>query len=367
MRAPAIRRLGPLVAVAAAAIAVAAVLIGRSEGTDAAAAVAPKPRPITLVWGGDVTLGSHYGLPPASGRPLLERVASVLRRADLAAVNYEGTFGSGGTSKCGAGRKPDCFAFQAPARNARTLRRAGVDIVNGANNHAFDYGAAGWQMTRQALAGARVGATGAPDEIQVLRRRGNRVAFVGFSTYPWAADMADDAQVRALVARAAGQADIVVAFFHAGAEGASKTHVPRGPEHAFGEYRGDSRHFSHVAIDAGADLVLGSGPHVLRGLQLYRHRLVAYSLGNLAGFHNFGTAGRSGLSALLTVALSPDGRFYAARITSLALDGAAIPHRDPSRRAVRLMRSLTRADFAGGGLRIDRRGLVTAVARHPRQ
>src|SRR4051812_26424455 len=123
MRAPAIRRLGPLVAVTAAAIAVAAILIGRSDGT---AAAAPKPRPITLVWGGDVTLGSQYGQPRASGRPLLERVAPVLRRADVAAVNYEGTFGSGGASKCGAGPKPDCFAFQAPARNARTLRRAGV-------------------------------------------------------------------------------------------------------------------------------------------------------------------------------------------------------------------------------------------------
>ena len=75
----------------------------------------------------------------------------------------------------------------------------------------------------------------------------------------------------------------------------------QGAEEAYGEYRGDSRHFARVAIDAGADVVLGSGPHVLRGLELYKGRLIAYSLGNLAGWHNFGTGGRSSLSALLTV------------------------------------------------------------------
>ena len=234
-----------------------------------------------------------------------------------------------------------------------------MDIVNHANNHAFDYGALGWRSTRDALKRAKVDATGAPGEVVVLRRNGTRVAFAGFSTYPWSNAMGDDAAVRARIRSAAKQAEIVVAFLHAGAEGADKTHVPRGPEHAFGEYRGDSRHFARVAIDAGADLVLGSGPHVLRGLELYKRRLVAYSLGNLAGWHNFSTGGRSALSALLTVALDAEGRFYTARIASYRLDGAGVPHADPRRGAVKLMRSLSRADFPRSDLRIDRRGLVT--------
>ena len=139
--------------------------------------------------------------------------------------------------------------------------------------------------------------------------------------------MGDFAAVRARVQSAADQADIVVAFFHAGAEGADKTHVPDGPETAFGEYRGDSRRFARTAIDAGADLVLGSGPHVLRGVELYKNRLIAYSLGNLAGYKNFGTGGNSSLSALLTVAVTPTGRFFAGRIDSLRLNGSAIPSR----------------------------------------
>jgi Bacterial capsule synthesis protein PGA_cap len=271
-------------------------------------------------------------------------VARVLRGADVAAVNYEGTFGAGGPSKC-AGGLADCFAFQAPAANAGTLRWAGVDVVNQANNHAHDFGGPGQAMTHAALRAAGVAWTGAPGQIRVLRRRGVRIAFVGFSTYPWSAAMGNRGAVRALVHRAARRAGVVVAFFHAGAEGADRTHVPRGAEHAFGEYRGDSRRFAHTAIDAGADLVLGSGPHVLRGLQVHRGRLIAYSLGNLAGWHNFATAGTTGISALLRVDVAPDGRLLHGAITSLRLDHTGVPHRDPSHAAERLMRSVSAADF----------------------
>ena len=178
-----------------------------------------------IAWGGDLTLGSSYGNPPDAGRPLLSAVRSALRKADIATLNYEGTFGPGGASKCGAGSE-NCFAFQAPAGNAKTLRWAGVDVVNHANNHAFDYGAVGWRASRDALKRAKVGVTGAPGEILTATKKGTKVAFVGFSTYSWSNSMGDFAAVRARIQSAANQADIVVAFFHGGAEGADKTHVP---------------------------------------------------------------------------------------------------------------------------------------------
>jgi poly-gamma-glutamate capsule biosynthesis protein CapA/YwtB (metallophosphatase superfamily) len=314
---------------------------------------------VSLVWGGDVTLGSRYGLPPDRGWPQLAAVAPVLRGSDLAAVNYEGTFGSGGASKCGGSDSATCFSFQAPPRNTRTLARAGVDIVNTANNHAFDFGPSGQRATRGALAGAGVMATGAPGELRVLRRNGTRVAFVGFSTYRWSAPMSDESAVRSLVARAARRADIVVVFMHAGAEGADKTHVPGGREHAFGEDRGDSRRFAHVAVDAGADVVLGSGPHVLRGLQIYRGRLIAYSLGNLTGWHNFATSGTLSYSALLRVELASDGRITRGRVTSLRLDGTGVPHRDSSGGAAGLMRGLSSDDFGAASAWAARVGRLT--------
>jgi hypothetical protein len=305
----------------------------------------PPGGPVSLVWGGDVTLGSYRGRPPHDGRPQLAGVARVLRRADVAVVNLEGTFGPASTAKCAAGASPTCFPFQAPARNARTLRWAGVDLVNTANNHAYDYGPAGWVATRRALIRARVAATGAVSEVHVIERNGTRVAFAGFSTYPWTASMSDLASVRTLVAEADRQGEVVVLLMHAGAEGAERTHVPLGREEAFGEDRGDSRTFARAAIDAGADLVLGSGPHVLRGMELYKGRLIAYSLGNLAGWHNFGVRGTLGLSGLLRAQLAPDGRLRRGRLISLRLRGAGVPRIDRSHAARRLVRRLSRADF----------------------
>lgn len=322
----------------AGAAAVAAVLAG------APAASAQEAGP-TIAWAGDTTLGSSYGRPPDRGWPQLAPVAPVLRGADLAALNLEGTFGAGGASKCGGG-SANCFAFQAPSANAASLARAGVDVVNQANNHAYDFGPAGWSMTRSALRRAGVGYTGAPGEVLVVERNGFKVAFVGFSTYRWSAPMSSDAGVRALVRRAARRAPYVVAMFHGGAEGAGKTRVPDGREHAFGEDRGDSRRFARTAIDAGADLVAGSGPHVLRGMELYRGRLIAYSLGNLTGWRNFGTAGTSALSAVLTVTLDPDGGAQRFAVTSLRLNGTGVPRVDRGRAAERLMRRLSALDFA---------------------
>jgi hypothetical protein len=312
----------------------------------------PPASAVTITWGGDVTLGSSYGRPPARGWPQLAPVARVLRSSDVAAVNYEGTFAPGGPSKCLGIEGGNCFAFQAPPANAVTLARAGVDIVNLANNHAFDFGPAGYRGTRAALRRAGVRATGAPGEIRVLRAGGARVAFVGFSSYPWSAPLNHHGRAAALVRAAARRADLVVAFVHGGAEGADRMRVPYRREFAFGEDRGHLRLFARRVVRAGADLVLGSGPHVLRGMQLHRGRLIAYSLGNLTGWRNFSTAGVHSYSALLTVELGPKGRLIGGRVTSLRLDGTGVPRIDRTGAAARLMRRLGRSDFGRGGARL---------------
>jgi len=316
----------------------------------ALAVAAPPAGAVTIAWGGDLTLGSSYGHPPQRGWPQLAPVAGVFRSADVGMLNYEGTFTPGGASKCGGGNGGNCFAFQAPAANAGTLARAGVDVVNLANNHAYDFGPAGYRGTRAALDRADVRATGAPGEVRVVRAGRTRVALVGFASYPWSAPLNDRRAVRSLVRAADRRADLVVVLFHGGAEGADKLRVPYGREFAFGEDRGDLRRFAHGAVDAGADLVLGSGPHVLRGMERYRNRLIAYSLGNLSGWRNFGTGGLLSYSAVLRVELSGRGRPVAGSVTSLLLDGIGVPHHDPSGGAERLMRRLSQSDFGARGV-----------------
>jgi hypothetical protein len=305
---------------------------------------APAGKPVSIEWVGDMVLGSSYGLPPDGGRRSLAGVEHTLQAADLTFGNLEETLSTTSGSKCGSG-SANCYAFQAPPPYARLLKRAGFDIVNQANNHAFDFGATGRAQTRAALAAAGVASTGAPNQITVLTANGTRVAFVGFAPYPWAARLDRIPQAVALVRRAAKVADLVVVAIHAGAEGSAATHVPRGTEFFLGENRGNSRAFAHAVINAGADLVVGSGPHVLRGVEIYHGHLIAYSLGNFSGFKNFALGGTLSLSGIFRVVLRPDGSWESARLIPVLLHGAGLPALDPSDASVRLVGQLSREDF----------------------
>ena len=306
---------------------------------------------ISIAWAGDITPGSSYGLPPEDGRGLFQEVRPEVAGADLAIGNLEGTFSVGGVSKCGVDGG-NCFSFQAPPQYASALSWAGFDTMNLANNHAFDYGEEGQRQTVAALGTNGLAHTGQPGQITVIRRRGIRIATVGFAPYPWANDLRDLAAVDELVRRASTEAELVVVLAHLGAEGADQLHTPAGPEVAMGEDRGDTRAFARTAVEAGADLVLGSGPHVLRGIELHKGKLIAYSLGNFAGWHNFSTAGTTSLSGLLTVRLSPDGYLRGGRFAGLRLSSDGVPEADTTGEAVALVNELGREDFGGRALRL---------------
>jgi hypothetical protein len=269
----------------------------------------------------------------------------MLQSADVTLGNLEGTLSVGGPSKCGGGvGSGACFAFQAPPSYAFGLRRLGFDLVNQANNHSLDFGSTGRAQTLAALDAAGIAHTGFPGEITYLRSHGLRLAFVGFAPYPYDGNLLDIPAAEALIRRARGHAQIVVVIIHAGAEGAGQTHTPYGEQYFLGEDRGDARAFAHAAIDAGASLVVGSGPHVVRGVEDYRGRMIAYSLGNFVGYHTLAGGGVLSLSAVLRVTLDTQGRVLAARWLPIALQGG-LPRPDPSGASTRLVAALSRSDF----------------------
>jgi len=144
--------------------------------------------------------------------------------------------------------------------------------------------------------------------------------------------------------------DIVVVTFHGGAEGADVTHVPFAEEEYYGEPRGDVVWFARGVVDAGADLVIGHGPHVVRGMERYKDRLIAYSLGNFATYYGISVAGIKGIAPILTTTLDGEGRFIEGDIVStiqLRPDGPSI---DPRQRALNMMRGLSLEDFGDPGL-----------------
>ena len=117
--------------------------------------------------------------------------------------------------------------------------------------------------------------------------------------------------------------------------------------------------FARAVVDAGADLVVGSGPHVLRGMEWYKGRLIAYSLGNFAGYKVFSMDGPLSRSAILRVTLAGDGSFEAGRLVATRMVGAGVPALDPAEAAHGIVRSLSRSDFGGRGVEVSRDGILT--------
>jgi hypothetical protein len=319
----------------------------RSSTPSASPSPSPSaPTVIKIGWAGDTTPGSMYGDPPDNGRALFAHVRDQMKAPDLMMLNLEGTYSTGGASKCSGSDSGVCFAFQAPPSFASALPWAGVGLVNQANNHANDYFGSGLEQTQAALEKNDVANTGMPDQITTVDVKGVKVAVLGFSPYPWNANINDIPAAEKLVKKADAKADVVVVLMHVGAEGSDKTHTPHGSEFAFGENRGDPRAFAHAVVDSGADLVLGSGPHVIRGIERYRTRLIAYSLGNFGGWGNFGTGGTLSLSGLLTVKIDSGGHIHSGRWLSLWLNEPGVPTVDSSNQSAHLVDQLSSQDFS---------------------
>jgi hypothetical protein len=281
--------------------------------------------------------------------------------AHIALGNLEGTLATGGSSKCGPGSS-DCFAFRAPPSYSSALKHAGFTIMNLANNHALDYGESGQAETIAALKRAGLRFTGRPGEIAILRKGGTKVAFVGFAPYPWAQNLLDIEDAVSLVRKAGRKADIVVVTMHAGAEGSDQQHVRPGPEWFLGEPRGNVVAFSHAVVRAGADLVVGHGPHVLRGIEWYRGRVIAYSLGNFLGNGTLNVSGVSGQTAVLRASLRRDGSWADGKLVPVQLTGGGLPRVDSSRAALSTVRQLSRADFGRNAVRISPSGTLVPPA-----
>jgi len=319
-------------------------------GAPAIAAPSP-PTSVRIAAVGDVAPGSTPVLPSDGGAELFARISSLLE-GDVVFGNLEAALTDRTSSKCPP-ESTDCYAFLLPPSYASLLADAGFTVLSVANNHAFDAGDSGALDTVQVLGEQGVGVTGLRGQIAYEDAGGIRVGIVGFAPYGWTNDLLDLEAATALVQEAAERADIVVVAMHAGAEGRDAAHVQPGPESFLSENRGDPVRFAHAAIDAGADLVIGTGPHVLRGLEWYGGRLIAYSLGSFAGYRTFSIADSLGVSAVLRVSLEADGSWAGGDLGAVRLVGNGTPEPDPEAAALRLVAELSQEDFGGAAVQVN--------------
>jgi poly-gamma-glutamate capsule biosynthesis protein CapA/YwtB (metallophosphatase superfamily) len=317
---------------------------------------APALPAVTITGVGDMNFGINGAYPPGGATELVAGVAGDLH-SDLTVGNLETALGSSGTTKCGM-RSTDCFAYQAPASEALGMARSGFSAVNVANNHTDDAGPAGIAETDTALTRARLLWAGRPGQITYLVRNGVRIALLGFAPYGYDSNLLNIPAAVAQVRKAAAHAQLVIVFIHAGAEGPTAQHVRPGMETYLGELRGNPIAFAHAVINAGADLVLGSGPHVLRGMQWYHGKLIAYSLGNFAGYYTLNLNGVTADSAILHITLRADGTFAGGSVTPIRLAGAGLPQPDPARAGIQLINSLSREDLGASGVHVNPGGVI---------
>ncbi len=319
---------------------------------------------VVLCFGGDVMPGTNYpdgvGAKYIPREDIWEHVRPVLQRADLSIVNLEtAVLDSGGRAKeC---RDPAlCYVFRTPPRLLEAMKRAGVDCVGIANNHTNDMGREGRAGTVSALRALGIAFAGhAPGaETCIVERRGLRIGYAAFATSPGTPSVVDIPAARRLVGALRRRCDILVVGFHGGAEGRAFTHVPDSMEIFAEERRGHVRAFAHAVVDAGADVVVGHGPHVPRALERYRGRLIAYSLGNFVTPHKVSLAGVSGLAPLLEVRLGADGSFLEGRIHSFRQRAGRGPMPDASAEAARLVGALTANDIEDPGLSVGSDGAI---------
>jgi hypothetical protein len=331
---------------------------------------------LSVVAAGDVMMGTNYPsraelnpaiTPDVDAAALLgSGLASVFRAADLAFVNLEGTLFDGSDRTAKSCR--NCFAFRSPEFYAGVLASLGIDVVSLANNHSGDFGVPGRKATVAALARAGIGAAGLRDHARtasLTARDGRKVAVAAFAPNIGTLDIHNLAAAAALVRELKETHDIVLVSFHGGAEGWDRTRVPKRAEIYLGENRGAVEQFAHRVVDAGASLVIGHGPHVPRAVEIYRGRLIAYSLGNFWTHNQMMNYAVSGLGPVLQAWLAPDGSVAGFEIHSTRQAGLGLPYLDPLGEAARYVFYLTKLDYPATAARFAAPFAPTTEAGRP--
>ena len=326
---------------------------------------APPPEPdkrsfrIRIASVGDMMLGTDFPenhLPDDDGVSFLTAVTPRLSSADLTFGNLEGVLVDGGEPAKKCSNPSACYLFRSPTRYAEHYRAAGFDVLSLANNHARDFGEEGRTSTMAALDAVGIYHSGREGNFASLVVKDLKVAVLAYAVTKESNMMLDYELAEATVTEYAATHDIVMVTFHGGAEGVDAMNLPFAEEEYYGEPRGDVVLFARRMVDAGADLVIGHGPHVVRAAELYKERLIAYSLGNFATYYGISVAGIKGIAPILETTLDGDGRFVEGEIVStvqLRPDGPSI---DPQQRALNLMRGLSIEDFDQTGLRFESDG-----------
>ncbi len=300
---------------------------------------------------GDIMLGTHFPsikyLPPGDNPSLIIKEAfPALQSADLVFGNLEGSFLDEGelVKRCKDTTK--CYAFKMPVRYAPVLKDAGFKMLSVANNHIRDFGQVGMVSTSKILDSLNIRYAGFLSKpFDTLTVSGKLVGLCAFSPNVGTVQISDVEGAMEIVKKLKTFCDYVIVSFHGGAEGANHQHITREDEMFYGENRGNVYEFAHAVIDVGADIVFGHGPHVVRAIEVYKNRFIAYSLGNFCTYGRFNLRGPNGLAPAIKVWIDENGEFQKAQIYSFKQLGSGGAYFDAENSVAKKIKDLTFMDF----------------------
>ncbi len=321
---------------------------------------------ITIIGVGDIMLGSNYpnaGLLP--GTNILKNTEEILKDADITVGNLEGTlFDKGGTPKS-CNNPSVCYVFRTPSEYGIYFKEAGFDYLSIANNHSNDFGSEGIAQTMKNLEQLGIKYSGIKEQAEYtfLEKDGIRYGFVSFAPNMKTVNLNDHEGASSLIKSVKDKSDILIVMFHGGAEGSKYEHVTRKNEMYYGENRGNVFQFARMAVDSGADIVFGQGPHVTRAVELYKDKFISYSAGNFATFGNFNLNGPNGIAPIFKIKVDSEGKFLTGKIISTRqYKGSAGPTVDKNHSAAKKIIYLNKADFPEGNkLNIDEEGNMNRI------
>lgn len=319
---------------------------------------------ITIIAVGDIMLGTDYPsttyLPPARNcHPLITAVKDELSNADITFGNLEGTFAGelGTPKKCRD--TLHCFVFRMPVEFVDCLVESGFDLVSLANNHSGDFGPEGRMNTMQVLDRAGIGYAGLiTNPVAVINVDSLLVGLCAFAPNKGTVSLLDIPNAQNMVRNLKLECDIVMVSFHGGAEGRDHQHVTREKETYLGYDRGNVYDFAHSLIDAGADVVLGHGPHVTRAVEIYKNRFIIYSLGNFCTYGRFNLTGPNGIAPIIKIHLNSKGEFIRGEINAVYQEGKGVTKLDPAGRVIKKIQELTQSDFPEVPVEITDEGII---------
>lgn len=307
----------------------------------------PMPYVVKCSFMGDMMIGTTYPtkrLPPNDGKTYFNGVKPYLAGRHVVFGNLEGAITKVAKSPKNVNRKR-VYAFKMPLHYINYFKDAGFNVLNVANNHALDFGIRGNQETINIVKSKGMVATGEKNKLAIIEKNGIKIGFLGYSWYNQFNNLLDISSAKKLVAESKSKVDVLIVTFHGGAEGVKAAHVPSKMEYFYKTPRGNLRAFAHAVVDSGADVVIGHGPHLLRGVEKYKGKIIAYSLGNFATYGSFSLGYPLNITAILNLDITKSGTVANGEIIPFILKNRGIPQYDSKKQAIGIMNRLSKSDF----------------------